>query len=83
MQPAFLLKDSTKIANYADTPIFPKKFRPPDGGIKTPRRHRQHQILGIQKFKERRLFSWGFAPFSFFSFYPICGSSSKKQRGDE
>lgn len=67
MQPAFLLKDITKITIYAETHIFPKIFRPPTAGLKKqPRRH-DRQILGIQKFKERRLFFVGLRPvFVFF-----------------
>jgi len=34
MQPAFHLKDSANLTLSHQTPKIPKKFRPPDGGIK-------------------------------------------------
>lgn len=65
-------------------PKIPKKFHPPDGGIKEkPAAIASYIFARYEKFQRTLFVFGGFAPFSFFSSYSICGSSSKKQRGDE
>ena len=82
MQPVFLLKDATKLDNYHETsayflknsPALRRDFKPADTVT---------IYLGMSK--SQRTFCFiafvlGFAPLSSYS---ICGSSAKKQRGDE
>lgn len=59
-------------------PKIPKKFRPPDGGIKeNPAAIANYIFARYEKISKNAVC------FRFFSSYSICGSSSKKQRGDE
>lgn len=85
MQPAFHLKDSANLTLSHQTPKIPKKFRPPDGGIKeNPAAIVSYIFARYEKISKNAVCFRGLRPvFVFFSSYPICGSSSKKQRGDE
>ena len=65
-------------------PKIPKNFARLTAGLKkTPPPLSATFLLGMKKFQRTLFVFGGFAPYSFFSSYPICGSSSKKQRGDE
>lgn len=66
-------------------PKIPKKFRPPDGGIKeNPAAIASYIFARYEKISKNAVCFRGLRPvFVFFSSYSICGSSSKKQRGDE
>jgi hypothetical protein len=85
MQPAFLLERRCKFNTLTPTsPEFPKNFARLTAGLKkTPPPLSATFWLGMKKFQRTLFVFGGFAPCSFFSSYPICGSSSKKQRGDE
>lgn len=65
-------------------PKIPKKFRPPDGGIKeNPAAIVSYILARYEKISKNAVCFRGLRPVFVFSSYPICGSSSKKQRGDE
>lgn len=65
-------------------PKIQKKIRPPDGGIKeNPAVIISYIISRYEKISKNDVCFRGLRPVFVFSVYPICGSSSKKQRGDE
>ncbi len=84
MQPAFHLKDDAKLTLSHQTPKIPKKFRPPNGGIKeNPAAIASYIFARYEKISKNDVCFRGLRPVFVFSYYSICGSSSKKQRGDE